>query len=225
MTLRPTVFGLVPGAGHGAWCWQRVIGALDVLGYRGVAMDLPCEDDTAGANRYADVVVKSLSGVHDEIVLVGHSLGGLTIPLVAQRRPVSKLVFLAGVLPMIGMSFDEQKRAEPEIVLPHPGGPRAARERFYSGASEADAAWAESQMHPQSQTPYLEVTPLTQWPDTDVAVVVPTEDRTVNPNWQRKAAVERLGVQPVEVTGADHSPFLTQPAELARVLVALAEGS
>ena len=34
-------FGLVHGAGHGAWCWERLIPALAALGHRAWAMDLP----------------------------------------------------------------------------------------------------------------------------------------------------------------------------------------
>ena len=41
-------FGLVHGAGHGAWCWERLIPALAALGHRAWAMDLPCDDPTAG---------------------------------------------------------------------------------------------------------------------------------------------------------------------------------
>ena len=169
------------------------------------------------------MIADALHEFDDDVVLVGHSIGGLTIPLVAHARPVRKLIFLAGVFPLIGTSFNSQKQLEPDMVLPHPGGPRAARERFYSEASDSDAAWSESQLCPQSQTPYSEITPLAEWPDVDMVSVIPTADRTVNPVWQRKAAEERFGLQPVELLGADHSPFLTRPAELARLLVSLSE--
>ena len=38
-------FGLVHGAGHGAWCWERLVPILETLGHRAFAMDLPCELD------------------------------------------------------------------------------------------------------------------------------------------------------------------------------------
>ena len=46
-------------------------------------MDLPIDDPTAGPVEYADAVCHAMSEVDDEVVLVGHSLGGLVIPIVA----------------------------------------------------------------------------------------------------------------------------------------------
>ena len=34
-----------------------------------------------------------------DVILVGHSLGGLTIPVVAEHRPVAGLIFLCAFLP------------------------------------------------------------------------------------------------------------------------------
>jgi pimeloyl-ACP methyl ester carboxylesterase len=45
----------------------------------------------------------------------------------------------------------------------------------------------------------------------------------VNPSWSRRAARERLGVEPVEIpTG--HFPMITHPQLLADALARLAEG-
>ena len=104
---RVATFGLVHGAGHGAWCWQRLIPVLEALGHRAWAMDLPVEDPEAGCLRYAEVVDKAIPPA-DDLVLVGHSLGGLTIPLVAARRPVRKLVFLCALVPVFGRTLLEQ---------------------------------------------------------------------------------------------------------------------
>jgi pimeloyl-ACP methyl ester carboxylesterase len=48
---------------------------------------LPCEDVDAGTAEYAGVVIEALDGSDDAIV-VGHSLGGMTIPLVPARMHV-----------------------------------------------------------------------------------------------------------------------------------------
>ncbi|MTD53228.1 alpha/beta fold hydrolase [Amycolatopsis pithecellobii] len=220
---RETIFVLVHGGSHGAWCWQRVIGALDTLGHSAVAMDLPSEDETAGAGRYAEVVLEALADLDGDLVLVGHSLGGLTIPLVATERPVRKMIFLSGALPIPGRTLLEQLAAEPEMLLFSPqAGPSAYRDGLYNAAGDADAAWALTQIRPQAEMPFRETTPLRVWPDTESAYVVPTEDHAVNPVWARRAARERLGIEAHEMIGADHSPFLSRPAELARLLVELA---
>jgi hypothetical protein len=104
-------FGLVHGAGHAAWCWERLIPILEGLGHRAFAMDLPCEDPTAGPERYAEVVDRALLPASD-LVLVGHSLAGLTVPLVAARRPVRRLVFLCALVPEFKRSLADQVAAD-----------------------------------------------------------------------------------------------------------------
>jgi len=82
------------------------------------AMDLPCEDPTASFDTYADVVCAALDGCDDDVVLVGHSHGGFTIPVVAARRPVRDLVFLCAYVPVIGRSVQDQLRDKPEQLNP-----------------------------------------------------------------------------------------------------------
>jgi hypothetical protein len=50
--------------------------------------------------------------------------------------------------------------------------------------------------------------------------VVTARDRAVDPAWQRRTAAEH-GLRPFELD-AGHSPFLTQPGELADLLESLA---
>ena len=91
-----TTLALVHGAYHGAWCWDRVIPLLTARGIDVVAPELPCEDPAAGIAEYATIVEAALDG-RDDVVIVGHSLGGLTIPVVASHRPIRRMVFLCSV--------------------------------------------------------------------------------------------------------------------------------
>ena len=86
-----TVFGLVHGAWHRGWHWHLLVAVLAARGYRSVAVDLPTEEPDAGAEEYAATVLDALAG-EDDVVLVGHSLGGLVASVVAQLRPVRALV-------------------------------------------------------------------------------------------------------------------------------------
>src|SRR3954470_6725210 len=112
-----TGFGLVHGAGLGAWCWERLIPALEAQGHQAATVDLPLNDPSAGASRLAEMVLEAFAGFED-LVLVGHSLSGLVIPVVASRRPVRRLVFLHAVLPGPGMSLAGQVAAEPDMFNP-----------------------------------------------------------------------------------------------------------
>jgi len=50
--------------------------------------------------------------------------------------------------------------------------------------------------------------------------IVCAEDRTIDPDWARRTASERLGVDAIEIPGG-HCPYLSRPALLAETLVGL----
>lgn len=195
-----------------------------------IAVDLPISNPDAGAAAYADVVVEAIRSTSAPVI-VGHSMGGLVIPLVAERRPVSRLVFLAGFLPLPGISANQQRDAEPvdSPVAPTTAewtdlgndvwmvGPNTATEVFFHDAPSDVAAWAVSRFRPQAYRAMNEPSPLTRWPDVPATYVVCRQDRALNPDWARGAARARLGVDALEIDGA-HSPFMTRPAELAEML-------
>ena len=221
---------LVHGSYHGAWCWERLRPQLERLGHRVTTMDLPISDPTLGAADYADAVDAAL-GPDCEPVLVGHSMAGLVIPLVAARRPVRRLVFLAAFLPSPGMSVNDQRQAEPIDGRIPPAtaewtdlgddvwmiGPNTATEIFFSDASASDARWATARLRPQCYRVMSETTPLDAWPAVESSSIVCRDDHAIDPAWVRSAARRRLGTEAIELDGG-HSPFLTRPTELARVL-------
>src|SRR4051812_34211124 len=112
-----TTFALVHGAWHGAWCWELLSPLLQQEGHDVVAMDLPCGDASASFETYADVVCAALNAYKHDVVLVGHSLGANSIPLVATRRPLRHLVYLCGVVPAIDQSVIDQI-AGTDMMLP-----------------------------------------------------------------------------------------------------------
>src|SRR3954470_15358573 len=103
------LFALVHGVCAGSWAWDLVVPHLQRAGHATLAVDLPGDDPAAKFSDYADVVVRALADADgDDVVLVGHSTGGLTIPLVAARRPVAELVFLCAAIPVPGQSVAER---------------------------------------------------------------------------------------------------------------------
>lgn len=71
-----SVYALVPGAWHGAWCWEHVAPLLAEAGHRVVAIDLPCEDTSCGCAEYRDVVLAATAEVGEDLVVVAHSAAG-----------------------------------------------------------------------------------------------------------------------------------------------------
>ena len=93
------------GAWHGTWAWDLLRPELEAREHRMLAPDLPCEDPDAGVAEHAAVVRESLDGARDAIV-VGHSLGATTIPLMprlgdrrSDRDPVSRGLEVEADLP------------------------------------------------------------------------------------------------------------------------------
>lgn len=221
---------LVHGSYHGQWCWDRLKPELERLGHRVITMDLPISDPALGANDYADAIEAAL-GPGGEPVIVGHSMAGLITPVVAARRPVRSLVFLAAFLPSPGRSANDQRAAEPidGRVAPKTAewtdlgddvwtvGPNTATELFFHDASPDLAHWATDRLRPQAYRVMKEITPLSEWPDVKSHSIVCRDDRALNPDWARLAARDRLGIEAVEIDGG-HSPFLTRPAELGQLL-------
>jgi pimeloyl-ACP methyl ester carboxylesterase len=226
-----TTFGLVHGAWHGGWSWDRVTPELVAAGHSVVAVDLPCADVAAGAAEYAAIVGDALAEAGDDVVLVAHSAGGLTIPLVARARPVTRIVFVSALLPLPGRPFAEQSAQEHVLLDGYEAGverdaagcrrwfdAEVAADRMYNGCSAADAAWAFARLRPQASTMYAEPSPLPAWPDVPIVDVRGAEDRIVSPPWAARAVPARLGIEPIVIAGAGHSVMLSHPRALARII-------
>jgi pimeloyl-ACP methyl ester carboxylesterase len=226
-----TTFGLVHGAYHGSWCWQKLTEQLERGGHRALTVDLPCEDPEAGAAEYAAACITAFADAPDDLVLVGHSLGGLTVPLVALRRPVSRIVLLCAMLPRPGRAHGDVQREEPDMILAGPEGgtyagadgstrwhPDQAAAWFFGDCPSEVATWAASRLRGQFWKITEEVTPLTAWPDVPCTAVIGSRDPVINPVWSRRMVRTILGVNPIELDWG-HSPFLSAPSLLAEALL------
>jgi pimeloyl-ACP methyl ester carboxylesterase len=221
-------FALVHGAYHGAWCWDGVVDELTARGHRTVATDLPCEDPTAGVERYAAAVVDAMTGLGDDAIVVGHSLGGVTIPAVAAARPVGRLVFVAAIVPAPGRHLMEVMAADPPadpefMVAGVDHGDGTSRyqpqyvERFFTHDAPDRTEWVTARLRRQSWAVLNEVYPLREWPNVSSSYIVCRDDRVVLPDYQHRVAREVLGVEPIELDGG-HEPMIARAAELAAVL-------
>jgi pimeloyl-ACP methyl ester carboxylesterase len=229
-----TTFALLHGGSHGGWCWERVVPLLQRDGHRTVSPDLHFDDPSRGARDAAQLVVDALADADDDVVVVGHSFGGMVVPLVAAARPVRRMVFLGAMVPMPGMTYvdylatadgagaitmpmdrlgyDELGRA----VVP----PEVAREVFYPDCPAEDFEAAVARLVPNAATLFTEPATLDRWPDVPSTYIRMTEDLTVGGEWAERVARKRLGADLVELPGS-HSPFYSRPAELAEILARL----
>jgi pimeloyl-ACP methyl ester carboxylesterase len=233
-------FALMHGGAHGGWCWEEVVPRLEALGHQVVAPDLPFGDDD-GVEAWTEVVVAAI-GDADDVLVVGHSLAGLGVPVVAERANARHMVFLGAMVPVPGRPYvdvladepgalliDEldgvlsgEAPLEPEVLGDGTSFPWSfARAHFYQDLDEAVARRAWERLRPQGFTMFTEPCPLTTWPAVPATYVLMTEDRSVSPEWSRMVARGRLGATLVELPGG-HSPFYGHPDELVAILHSIA---
>jgi pimeloyl-ACP methyl ester carboxylesterase len=205
---------------------------LEAAGHDAVAVELRSDEPGSTCTLYSEIVAEELGDRGDDVIVVGHSFGGLTIPLVAARRPVARLVYLAALIPSPGISMSDQFAAERGILVAEGGRDLddenrtywSSREKaigaMYADCSPEDAEWAWERLRPQSRDAQNERCPLDEHPDVPVDYLVCTGDRMVSPDWGAQAARDRLGVEPLEIA-AGHTPHLSRPEELARLLTGL----
>jgi pimeloyl-ACP methyl ester carboxylesterase len=109
-----TTYVLVPGACHGAWCFDDLAEALRAQRHRVLAVTLTGIAERAHLlaasvnleTHIADVLAELAVHNVTDAVLVGHSYGGMVITAVADRVPqqVNSLVYLDAFVPRDGES-------------------------------------------------------------------------------------------------------------------------
>jgi len=113
-TTKTNTYVLVPGMCHGAWCFDELIASLRSAGHHvlaitptGVAERSHLLPGAVNLDTHITDVLAAIendTAAGDELVLVGHSYGGMVITGVADRIPdrVDSLVFLDAVVPYDG---------------------------------------------------------------------------------------------------------------------------
>lgn len=223
-------FVLIHGAGDGGWSFHLVAARLEARGHEVVAPDLPAGDDALTLEDYADAAVACAGHLHAPVVL-GHSFGAFTAPLVAERLHSRAIVLLAGMIPQPGESPEQWWAA---TGYAEAAAAQAARDGGLTGNDDpymsyyhdvprmlATEALRRERAHP-STTAYTEPWPATAWPDLRTHFLLCAEDRVFPPDLFRRIVPERLGIVPDEMPGG-HCAALSRPKDLADRLERYAE--
>lgn len=203
--------------------WKLLTEALARRGKHSLCVDLKPGEETCGAADFAARINASLDQ-HQNVIAVARSASGLLLPLLANYRKVTRLVYLAAVLPQPGFSFVEQHKAAPEMYRPEFVGkdPTAdaslARTLLFHDCDEAATDWAITTLRlTNARRMLVETTPLVQWPPTPSVYISCRQDRALNAEWWEQQARDRLGIEPL-VIDAGHAPHVSQPELLAGLL-------
>ena len=239
--MKQATYVLVHGAWHGGWCWSRLAARLrgaghavfaptcTGLGERGHLMSKSITIDT-----FTDDIANVIEAEElTDIILVGHSFGGLPVSGVADRMPgrIRHLVYLDSLLVEPGQRpFDI---LSPEVVERRI---KAAEEssggvslppqppESYGVTAEADIAWLGRRLTPHPLGTYASPLNIKNsvgngLPRTYVACTSPIYT-FLDPV---KAWVRRQeGFRWLEIA-TGHDAMITAPDELAQILTETAE--
>jgi pimeloyl-ACP methyl ester carboxylesterase len=164
-------FVLVHGAWHGGWCWRSVV---DLLQTRGHKVFAPTLTGLGERSHLLDAKVDLTMHVTDivnlikwerlnDIVLVGHSYGGMVITGVAERTgsTISSIVYLDAFVPENGQSVLDLVAGTPVADAIRAtaekgeiGAPAPPAEFFH--VNEKDRAWVDAMCTPQPVASVIE---------------------------------------------------------------------
>jgi pimeloyl-ACP methyl ester carboxylesterase len=202
-------FVLIHGGGGSAWDWHLLVPELASRGHDVVAPDLPIEDRSAGFAEFCETVVNAI-GDRSDLVVVGHSYGAFTAPLIAEKVPVRLMVLLIPMIPepdeKPGDWWDNTGYRGAEGL--------SEEEQFYNGVPAEIVAEAATRGRNQVSAEWNEPWPLAAWPDVPTKVLIAREDQFFSADFLRRVAADRLGIVPDEIDGC-HSVALSHPKQLA----------
>lgn len=236
-----STFILVHGSWHGAWCWYKLVPRLEKLGHTVIAPDLPSLGrDRTSVNRvslttWRKHVCDIVDRTPGQVVLVGHSRGGIVISEVAEHRPqrVQTLVYLCAFLLRDGQSLfdvagsDDTSLVPANMVMSEDKTSSTIRDEilrdaFYGACSDEDVALARLCIQPEASVPLA--TPLKLSAENFGSVprvyVECLRDRAIPIALQRRMQAN-WPCQRVLALDTDHSPFFSRPDELTAVLAGL----
>lgn len=227
---------LVHGSWMGAWSWDAVAVELEGRGYRVVSFDLPGHGDdpmppqSVTLEDYVNAVIARLEAEGRPSVLVGHSMAGVVITQVAERRPdlVERLVYVAAYVPTDGQSLLDWALTDSQSVLAEEGALEYSAEGALAGiredlivpafcgdCDETARALVRSRIRPEPSAPLG--TAVTRsadaWGTVTRRYVRTTMDRAVSTYLQDRM----LEATPMPTVNVDtgHVPMLTAASALA----------
>jgi len=231
---------LVHGGGHAADCWQPTVDELhrQAPDLTVLAVDLPGRRGKPGdlyTLTIADFVESVVSDIEDaglsEIVLVGHSMGGLTVPgVVTKLGPsrVRELVLACAFVPPEGKALADtltglfkriaRRAATTGRLTPTP---RAmARFGFFNGTSRAQRQFMADKLYLESPRILAENVTRRDMPqDVPRTWILTTRDRALSVKSQRASIAAIGGVQTIIEMDTCHDLMVSEPKQLAEILV------
>ena len=239
----PNTYVLVHGAWQAAWVWDAVRNDLQKEGNKVIVVELPGHGNdktathTLSIDVYRDKVIEAISTVNEKVILVGHSMGGMVVTAVAEKIParISKLVYIGAFLPKSGESLADLAMSDPGSKLGPSIIPSADQLTldvksdsltylFIDDGSPAIKQQLISNYRAEPAIPFGNKITLTydHFGTVSLVYIKTLQDNVISPGLQDRM-IAGAGVTTVYTVNTSHSPFLSQPHEVSKLLLQVAK--
>lgn len=225
---RPTIV-LVHGAFADATGWQELIPILQRRGYPVIAV----QNQLTSVSADIATTRRVIDAQPGEVILVGHSYGGVVISGAASGSPkVKALVYVAAYAPDATESLSDLNAKFPATPLVNAIKPDVAG-FVYIDAEKYREVFAQDVPMPATRVMAVTQKPANfatlidplgvpaAWRSIPSWYIVAQQDRTINPDLERFLA-KRMGASTTELA-TSHVPFISRPEQVAKVILAAAE--
>ncbi|CAE5966811.1 unnamed protein product [Arabidopsis arenosa] len=250
---KPPHFVLIHGMSLGSWCWYKIKCLMEVSGFTVTCIDLKSSgidsssaDSLTTFDQYNQPLIDLLSSFpeQEQVILVGHSAGGLSVTSAIQRFPkkICLAVFIGASMLKYGLQTDEDMKDGVPDLSEHgdvyelgfgigPENPPTSaiikpefrRKLLYHMSPQQECSLAALMMRP---APILALTTakLDEEKEKGQEEQVPRVyiktllDRVMKPE-QQDAMIRRWPPSQVYELESDHSPFFSNPFVLFGLLI------
>ena len=233
------VLVLVHGGGHAADCWDLTVEQINRLApdLAVLAVDLPGRRSKPGDLRSltigecVDSVVADIEEAGlGEIVIVGHSIAGIAVPAMAARlgaTRVRELILAAAVVPRVGETGKDVMTGWLRLARPQAGPGRQNETPYWwvsslylNGVPRARREFVKDKLYTESGSILAEpVSGSDRCDDVQRAWIMTLRDRAVSAKAQRRGIDAIGGVQTVIELDTCHDLMVSEPEQLAEILV------
>lgn len=238
---KPQTFVLVHGAWQAPYVWDAVKADLQKAGNKVIVVELPghgtdkTPTHTLRLDLYRDKVIDAISTVSENVILVGHSMGGMVVTAVAEKIPsrISKLVYIGAFLPENGQSLTDLAFSDPGSQL----GPLLIEAPdkltldvkadsltylFINDGSASAKQQVVTNYRAEPSIPLTNPVAITKenFGRVNKVYIKTLQDVVISPGKQDKM-IAAAGITSVYSVNTSHSPFLSQPKAVADLLLTI----
>jgi pimeloyl-ACP methyl ester carboxylesterase len=234
----------VHGAWHGGWCWKRVARILRAAGHEVFAPTLTGlgeREHLLNANVGLDTHIQDVLGVLkyedlNDVILVGHSYGGMVIAGVAEKAStrIGHLVYLDAFVPEDGKSLADYQ--PPEVLQMFHEKTQTEGEGFklpclipaeaFGVTNDDDLAWVRPRLNPHPLKTKLDAIHLTNPKVAEIAhTFIYCNKPAVGPFGQFADRLKNDDSWQYLEMATGHDAMITEPEKLAEIVLGIGAAS